>query len=197
MVTGYTSKIQDGETFEAFAMKCARNFGACIDMRDEPLSAEIDLVVEPSQYHKKAIVSAEVLLNDAKRMTLEEAGRRAQHEVDKANADHETRRLRCIELNNIYDRMVTRIHHWTPPTENHAALKVFMREQVVMTRDHDCKVYPVEVELKSATEWRGDNIDKCAETLGYHLTEWEKEKSHCEGKTKWITDLHESLFGVD
>lgn len=196
MVTGYTSEIQDGETFEAFAMKCARNFGACIDMRDEQLSAEINLVVEPSQYHKKAIVTAEVLLKDAKRMTLEEAGRRAQHDVDKANADHETSRMRCIELNNIYTKMLGNIHDWEPPTEEHEGLKKFMREQVVITME-DCKVYPIDVELQSATEWRRDNMDRCAETLGHHLTEWEKEKYSCEDKTKWITDLHESLFGVD
>ena len=38
MPTGYTLDLYNGKdiTFEEFVLKCARAFGALIDMRDEP-----------------------------------------------------------------------------------------------------------------------------------------------------------------
>jgi len=43
MPTGYTCQVQDGmiTEFKEFALLCARNFGACITLRDEPLSPDI------------------------------------------------------------------------------------------------------------------------------------------------------------
>ena len=41
MPTGYTSKIGDDQSFKDFALRCARNFGANILMRDDPMDAEI------------------------------------------------------------------------------------------------------------------------------------------------------------
>jgi hypothetical protein len=35
MPTGYTDKIKDGISFEEFVLSCARQFGACISMRDD------------------------------------------------------------------------------------------------------------------------------------------------------------------
>ena len=60
MPTGYTAPIYEGEenfTFKKFAMRCARNFGALIEMRGEPLDAEIDFdkCFQPSDYYKKAL----------------------------------------------------------------------------------------------------------------------------------------------
>lgn len=41
MPTGYTAAIKYGITFKEFALDCARNFGACISMRDEPRETPI------------------------------------------------------------------------------------------------------------------------------------------------------------
>jgi len=49
MPTGYTAEIYEGEkevTFEKFALTCARAFGACITIRDEPMSASISALRE-------------------------------------------------------------------------------------------------------------------------------------------------------
>ena len=43
MPTGYTSGVATGEIkdFKTYALQCARAFGACIMLRDEPMSDEI------------------------------------------------------------------------------------------------------------------------------------------------------------
>jgi hypothetical protein len=49
MPTGYTDCVRSGEVteFADFAMKCARAFGACIEMRDEPSGTPIPEAFEP------------------------------------------------------------------------------------------------------------------------------------------------------
>lgn len=58
MPTGLTNPIYEGRenfTFEDFAMRCARNFGAFVDLRDEPLDMEIDIDkhFQPSGYYHR------------------------------------------------------------------------------------------------------------------------------------------------
>jgi len=40
MPSGFTSDIYDGKkiTFKDFTLKCARAFGACIHLRDDPIT---------------------------------------------------------------------------------------------------------------------------------------------------------------
>lgn len=51
-------------TFPEFAMRCARNFGALIMMRDEPLDAPIPEKFEPSGYYKKEYEKAKAAYED-------------------------------------------------------------------------------------------------------------------------------------
>ena len=68
MPTGYTACIIDKEspaTFNQFVMGCARAFGACITMRDDPQDAEIPDSFEAGSYHKERLEAAE---KDMKRL---------------------------------------------------------------------------------------------------------------------------------
>jgi hypothetical protein len=56
MPTGYTAKLmEEGQSFPEFAMRCARNFGALIMMRDESLDVPIPEQFEPSDYYRKKL----------------------------------------------------------------------------------------------------------------------------------------------
>lgn len=57
MPTGYTVKIYNGEKVSGkdFLMTCARNFGTCITMRDEPLSKPIPDKFEPSKFYENEL----------------------------------------------------------------------------------------------------------------------------------------------
>ena len=60
MPTGYTAPIYEGEKdfdFNKFVMRCARNFGAMMEFRDEPLNSEVDFDkhFQPSEYNNFAV----------------------------------------------------------------------------------------------------------------------------------------------
>ena len=60
MATGYTHAIEKGISFETFALTCARAFGACINLRDEPGSTlpTVDNIVDDTPYHKESLAEA-------------------------------------------------------------------------------------------------------------------------------------------
>ena len=76
MPTGYTDAIKDGITFQQFAMNCARAFGACVTMRDDPSDKPIPERFEPSAWHKERLGDAYAALSELDKMGISEAGRR-------------------------------------------------------------------------------------------------------------------------
>lgn len=86
MPTGHTAKLYDGEdqSFQDFALGCARSFGALITMRDEPADAPIPESFEPDpdSYYARAVKRDTERLAELRSMTLEEARRQAQAERD-------------------------------------------------------------------------------------------------------------------
>lgn len=64
MPTGYTADVADGKItdFVEYALQCARAFGACIMLRDEPISSEIP-EFQPSDYNANALAEAEKTLS--------------------------------------------------------------------------------------------------------------------------------------
>ena len=99
MPTGYTAGVADGSIidFNEYALQCARNFGACILLRDEPLSSEIP-EFEPSDYHEKALTESKAGLSSF--LAMNENERRKMHadehsaNVKTAASCHETLALR-------------------------------------------------------------------------------------------------------
>lgn len=60
MPTGYTASVADGTTttLRAFALQCARAFGATVTMRDDPMSAEIPERFEPGGFYRRLMEQA-------------------------------------------------------------------------------------------------------------------------------------------
>ena len=62
-MASYTYELVDKKlTFPQFAMRCARAFGALIEMRDDSMDAPIPDEFSPSDYHVKAKAKAEETL---------------------------------------------------------------------------------------------------------------------------------------
>lgn len=194
MATGYTADIEKGISFPEFALNCARAFGALIHMRDSASDAEIPDEIKPSEYHKIAIDDALIKLNEAKEMTLETAKMKAEIEWAEAIKSQARYKEKKLELLYKYKSMLHKVEMWQPPTPDHIEMKVFMIEQIQSSVDFDCTIYPHdEIKLKSAEEFRQENIAKCAKSLGYHVKEWQEEVKRCKGRTEWIRALKASL----
>lgn len=193
MATGYTMNISKDETFEYFVLGCARAFGALVQMKDDPRDATIPNEIKPSTYHKDSIVGCEVLLKDAKNVTLAEAASLALNEYDLKISEYDNGNKNKQELEEKYHSMLSKVNEWVPPSAEHVKLKAFMIEQITISIEHDCTVYPFDYKKLTPEEWMQKNIDKCAWNLGYHIKEWNEEVLRCDERTKWIRDLKDSL----
>lgn len=197
MPTGYTAKIADGISFEEFALDCARAFGACITMRDDPMTKPIPDSFEPSDYHVKALAVEEANLKKLNSMTIAEA-----EEIAKADYNREVKRIakRLKESKNLmakYENMLKQVEAWTPPTPEHFEMKKFMVEQITTSMKHDDMTdYYAEnpAKLQTGEEWLKDRIATTKHSIEYHKEENEKEIERAHGRTSWVNALRDSLI---
>ena len=197
MPTGYTEKIYNGDkvTLKDYLLLCARQFGACIMMRDEPMSTPIPESFEPDDYHLKEIERIEKELkelNDNPK-THKEWEKEYQGAYAKAINEYREREYRKSRLKLRYENMIIAVSNWEPPTKDHTNLKEFALKQLKDSLDFDTSSYPFEFPGKKewiAAKKSGRNL---LESLAYHKESYAKEIEACKGRTKWIKDLRDSL----
>lgn len=196
MPTGYTAAIKDGITFDQYALSCARAFGALINMRDEPASAEIPERFEPSPYHMDTLEQIQARMNEVEAMTPEQCSAVEESEHKEATA----RTLKAIEaakqLRGKYSAMLDQVDQWQPPTDDHAELKRFMRDQITESMKFDCDTsfYKRSMPRRITPEqWKADRIKAMRRDYAYHEKAYIEEVDRIEKRNKWLAALRESL----
>lgn len=195
MPTGYTAPVQSGKItdFAAFAMQCARAFGALITMRDESPEAPIPERFEPTDHHARELQVAVARLAELQAMTPEEVARASV----KAHADAYTswleRERTRREQRGRYELMLAQVDAWEPPTDAHEGLKRFMREQLTESIRFDCgEPYPEPVSPGPA-EWLATQVEKAEWSAAYHTKADQEERERVEGRNRWLAALRASL----
>lgn len=197
MPTGYTSIVADNEnfTFPEFAMRCARNFGALIMMRDEPLDAPIPEKFEPSDYEKNEYEKAKAayenfIANPPSDEDLEKQyNEYVALETERfaaASADKDIKRRR-------YNAMLLKVLKWQPPTPEHEGLKEFMIDQLHDSIDFDCSEYRPLISDKEEYIARNRNGEYLKEELDFYEKRWHEEIERTNSRNKWLKELRESL----
>lgn len=195
MPTGYTSDLYEGKrvAFSEFAMKCARAFGATIEMRDESLDVPIPDAFTPSTYHAEAIVEAEAKLAEIEgwsdKRAEKEARKAFEERARSANQYNEGNMKRA----QAYTGMLKRVNEWTPPTSDHEGLKRFMISQLAESLDFDCFYVDSVPKLLSGKQYRRQLIQRLRRDITYHKKEQKKERRRVEGRNKWVQELRQSL----
>lgn len=193
MPTGYTDAIKDGISFKEFTMGCARAFGACIDIRDEPSDFEIK-EIEVSDYHKKELIKSEHQLNDLFYMTFNQASKKAKEKFIQDEKEYKDALKKRNELKSKYIEMLKQVYSWKPPTDEHMNLYNFMISQIKESIEFDCSTehYKRPREL-SAFEYHTLEIDNAVWSIEYNKKRLKKEIESVRGRNKWINDLKSSL----
>lgn len=196
MPTGYTADIKDGIDFKTYAMNCARAFGACLDLRDEPGGGDrIPDTFEPSDYHAKAGQKAREDLATLLAMTPEQRERIAA----KAWDDAETARLMRLEderkQREAYEAMLAKVNAWTPPTPEHAGLHEFMRTQIEQSIDFDCggNYGTTPTPRLTGEQWAAQEAARLNRDIAYHEKEHAGEVARAASRTSWVRELRASL----
>lgn len=198
MPTGYTHQIAGGITFKEFALSCAKAFGACITMRDQPSDAPIPDEFKPATYNSKAAAEAREKLAKVKAMTSLECEGAAKADFQKS-LDHHTRSIEeDRKLEAKYRAMLAEVEAFNPPSDEHQNLKKFMREQILESIKFDCSTDYHEKEiakLKPAQgeEWRQAEIKVCLHVIAYHDEEQRKENERTASRNLWVSQLRSSL----
>lgn len=195
MPTGYTAKIKDGQTFNEFLFNCAKAFGACIDLKDEPMDTPIPEKFEESTYYECKVNDTIVALRKLHLMTISEYAEAAEKEYQEEVARREKWHREQEKLRKAYKAMLQKAKEWVPPTDNHHGLKSFMIEQINRSIDFDCgtNIYASPVEKKSGAEWYEEKLKKYTKDLEYYKEEASKEKERTADKNAWIKALRESI----
>ena len=200
MPTGYTAPIYEREenfTFKKSAMRCARNFGALIEMRGEPLDAEIDFdkCFQPSDYYKKALERVEKEYQEFldNPPTAEELGKKYDEKVNNDFEKFLERKESRKALQEIYTAMLEQVKAWEPPTEEHNGLKEFMIRQLQESVYYDCVVYSPYTDDREEYIKYHMSPEPLLKEIAYYKERYEKEVELCNNRKQWVIKLMQSL----
>lgn len=193
MPTAYTAPIETGEitTLEQFAMRCARNFGALIAMRDAPLSTPIPERFEPdTKYYDEQLAAAKKRLVELCAMSADQVAAEcaAEHEIAMAAATARIAEQRSIRAR--YAAMKRHVQAWGPGLK-YFDLKLFMCSQIEICEKH---IYEPDLPKPQApVVWFNQAIEKCRKDIEYHSTERDKEIKRTEDRNAWLAGLRDAL----
>lgn len=198
MPTGYTADVITGKvaTFPAFAMQCARAFGALILMRDDPLDAPIPDAFAPSGYYAKRLEENDAEAVRLASLTAEEAEQEAEADYQRAVQHREEAIREAAEARQRCEAMLAQVREWTPPTPDHEGLKRFMVEQLEETIRFDGTFTDGDwwrAERLTGEEWLGRQVENLARDRERHEREWAAEQERTDGRNAWVKNLRESL----
>lgn len=198
MPTGYTQCLYDGKEigFPEFAMKCARAFGALVEMRDDPFDAEIPGYFPPSEYAYKRYFRAQVELAVARATTMEQAVILAAQEragEEAAQAEYEAE---IVGRKAAYEDMLEQVRAWDPPTEDHRELKKFMIDQITGSIDFDCRDPRPLPPAPTPEEWISSRIERLRKEVERSQASWKEDLERSASRSEWVRALRSSLAAV-
>lgn len=202
MPSSYTSPIGDGVSFERFVLTCARAFGACITMLDEPLDAPIPTRFEPDTYNQQQAEKEERQLHDLLVLTDEEVQQKAAEEVAERRAYFQKHLNALIELKAKYTAMLTKVRAWMPPSPDHQGLKDFMIKQIEESIEWDCSEHLIasyrdnidECKTCDAAEWKANRISTLEKSIANHKNKQKEEDGRTVDRSQWVQKLYDSLY---
>lgn len=199
MPTGYTAGVADGTitTFREYAMQCARAFGACITLRDDPLSAEIP-DFKPSDYHEKALAEAEEEL--AAFVAMDESDLRKMHEremEENAASGREYMEKKRLTLQR-YSSMLAAAKAFSPPSPEHEKYAKFIVSQLQYSIQFDCDTSHSEQLMTQVPfeQWVSDKLERLRWNVDYHHKSHREEVERTAARNKWISQLKEAIGEV-
>jgi hypothetical protein len=196
MPTGYTAKLMEsGQSFQEFAMLCARAFGACVEMRDEPFDAPIPEKFEASEYSVKGLAEAQaeharLLAMDTDQRIAFGIGQRSQS-IASATRYLEKAKLENARLEEVEKQAAA----WTPPTPEHAGLKKFMLQQISISKNtiRYSEESLAEAENTAPVDYFSAAVKSQEWSIAHHSKSMREDVDRAKGRTEWVKQLRASL----
>ena len=196
MPTGYTVEVVDGKIsdFPTFAKLCARAFGALIHMRDNTISPDWSPIVEPElEIYQQRLDKIAGRIAELEGMSDEVADRAYIEYAANLDIENERHIARCADQDSRLAAMTEKVRAWAPPTPDHIGMKEFMLEQLRISANGDVRRFYTKPLKMTGPEWRAQQLGREYSEIAITLKSIEDEKSRAESRTKWLTELVESL----
>lgn len=196
MPTGYTAGVANGTItdFTEYALQCARNFGACVTLRDDPISSEIPEFT-PSEWNAEKLAEAEAELSRFLAMT--ELERRELHAKEHAkNIEYAERQILEKQAERTrYEAMLEKAREFKSPSTEHDGYAKFLVTQLTESIDFDCDTsyYDKLKQPVSFNFWKAEKLRKLRRDIEYHGKAQQEEVSRTESRNRWVRQLKEAL----
>jgi hypothetical protein len=196
MPTGYTAAVGDGTItdFTEYALQCARAFGACVTLRDEPLGSEIP-EFEASDYNAKKLAEAEKALSDFLAMT--EPERRELHAAEHTKNIEAAEQgiAQKTEQRERYEAMLEKAKLFRSPSPEHTEYATFLVSQLEESIGWDCDTSYYEKLQRPVpfAEWKSKKIKDLSRDFEYHTKGHQEELERTASRNKWVRQLKEAL----
>jgi len=194
MPTGYTADLE-GVSFPEFALRCARAFGALIDLRDEPLDAPLPDRIMASTHSQKQLTTLFNTLREVESWDAPCASGEARVAHKKALQRREGDLKESNATRKCYEGMIQRVKDWAPPTAEHTGLKDFMLKQLTESIKFDCwgeKNFPMP-QAQSGLEYQHRRLCGVLQDIEYYAKSYQEELERLRERTKWLRELRLSL----
>lgn len=195
MPTGYTSVIEEGDgcTFEEFAWRCARAFGALIEMRDIGLDAPVPQQFKVDPWHRKSLEDDQKRLAELQVMTEVEADRRAAAEYTQRSEEHRKEEKRRTATVARYDAMIAKVKAWKPPTKEHEGMKTFMLQQIDTSVEYMRKPFWDGPKKQTGKEWLREQRVHAAQSVQRSAESLAEATERVNDRNRWVEALRESV----
>ena len=199
MPTGYTAIIEDNKdvTFKDYIMGCARAFGACIEMRDEPQDKKIPKEFYTDTYNLDELRKSKNKLKEINKLSDAQLEEESEKAFNKKLRQHKASIKKYSEIEKRYKRMMVEVESWQPPTKDHKSLKDFMIQQIETCTQSSMAEYLekeiAELELWTGKRWKFEQLKKVKRDIKYHTKEHDKEIKRMANRNQWLKDLRRSI----
>lgn len=193
MPTGYTEIIEKGATFEEYAWRCARAFGACMQMRDDCLDTPIPSEFHVNEYYIGRLESDKRKLASLMKMSPNEAAVAARREYDETVARNYEYRENAARNRSAYAEMKDAVERWEPPSRDHVGLKDFMLQQIDESTKWGIDGYQEQLPSLDPMEWLGGKIREAKEDVDYSRKRLDEETDRVNRGNEWLRLLRESI----
>ncbi len=198
MPTGYTAPIIESKkpiTLRQYALRCARAFGACLNMRDDDMDLPPPQSLQPDEdsYHVESLAKAHSTIKRLSRMT------KAQKKA--YNIKRRKAQLRSLTKGKVradverarYAAMRNEVQAWDAPAEL-ANLKEFMLSQIeVSASDRMTDYYANEIAKLGKVDYYRNDLDGAIRDIEYHTEKIAKERQGIEQANQWLATLHKAF----
>jgi len=199
MPSGYTYKINEGKeevTGKSFVMDCAKAFGACISMRDDPSSMPIPEEFKASTYHLEQLEVARGKLAEAINLSFEDCEKAVKINYEGSLRDREEALKSKEEMKSRYLKVLEEVKAWEVPSDEHIKLKEFAVNQIEESIKWDCNTSYYtdhEIKMEDVHEYRERQIKRFEEDIIYYTKGNKEELDRINERNLWIKQLRDSL----